>query len=741
MPHSTAPRISHPTQWVCNRKMSQLLWACCAVLLLGATGKLYAASVPDDVNQQVADGQAVEVIVEYDSTQVDRDLARQRARLARGVSDKALLALTQTRYQQLKLAADRAITTPDTDTITEYSHLPMRTVRVRSAQGLAALAANPLIRAIYANGTVRRTQSLDLTQIGQPTVAAVGYGGAGTTVAVIDDGIEVTNPAFGCTAVGTPSTCSIAAYTTIVSNPGTDFSHGTNVSAIVTSVAPQAKVAMLNVFSATQAKNSDVIKGINWAIANRSTYNIVAVSMSLGDGSYNTSTCSSGNSFVTPVSNARAAGITVVAAAGNSAYLNGAFVPGISSPACTPGVISVGAVYDGNVGGLIWGTSPNQCTDYTSQADQIVCFSQSAPILTMLAPGAIITAAGISDGGTSQATPHVSGAVAVLRAAFPADTLATTQTRLTTSSVNITDTRSGAGDLTTPRLSMPDAARPTNDNFAARLSASGSSGSTTGVNLLATLEAGEPQPATPGTSSVWWTWTAPASGQLSLSSAGSNFTNLVSVYTGNSLSTLTPIASTAGAAQSSAPLLFEAQSGVTYQWAVESAGSASGNINLQWALNTAAAADLSSNISGPTSVTAGSTQAYVVTVANAGPQTATGVNVTVTLPTGTTLASTPTGCVANGATLSCAAGSLANGATASWTLQLSITNPGTGVSLTASVSSDLPDPSSSNNSTTLALQAAAVDNGEVPLPPWALALMAIGLVVTGARASRQSKLR
>ena len=158
-------------------------------------------------------------------------------------------------------------------------------------------------------------------------------------------------------------------------------------------------------------------------------------------------------------------------------------------------------------------------------------------------------------------------------------------------------------------------------------------------------------------------------------------------------------------------------------------------------MNTAAAADLSSNISGPTSVTAGSTQAYVVTVANAGPQTATGVNVTVTLPTGTTLASTPTGCVANGATLSCAAGSLANGATASWTLQLSITNPGTGVSLTASVSSDLPDPSSSNNSTTLALQAAAVDNGEVPLPPWALALMAIGLVVTGARASRQSKLR
>ncbi len=173
---------------------------------------------------------------------------------------------------------------------------------------------------------------------------------------------------------------------------GSDQLHGTNVSAIVAGVAPAAKIAFYNAFSGATALSTDVMAGIDMAIAQRSRYNVVAINMSLGDGSINTSPCASAlsNPFVTPVSLANAANIAVIAAAGNDARSNS-----LSNPACTPGVISVGAVYDFNWGGLAYGTGGSLCTDGTTAADQVTCFSNSASYLTLLAPGALITAAGI----------------------------------------------------------------------------------------------------------------------------------------------------------------------------------------------------------------------------------------------------------------------------------------------------------------------------------------------------------
>jgi uncharacterized repeat protein (TIGR01451 family) len=494
---------------------------------------------------------------------------------------------------------------------------------------------------------------------------------------------------------------------------------------------------MLNVFSATGASNSNILSGINWAIANRKTYNIVAINMSLGDGSHNNNACINGNSYVTPVSNAQAAGISVVVSAGNSAYVNSAFAPGLSIPACTPGVISVGAVYDGNVGGLIWGSSPNQCTDKTSQVDQITCFSQSAPILTLLAPGALITAGGVTDGGTSQASPHVAGAVATLRAAFPNDTLAKTLSRLTTSNVQVSDPRNG---VVTPRLMMDVAAQPSNDTFASRQVISGSSGSSTGVNLLASLSTDSPLPVSAGTSPVWWTWTAPASGQVTISTAGSNFQTQLAAFTGNSLTTLNPIASGANVSASvpTSQVLFEAQSGVAYQWAVGSAGIPTGQINLQWNLNTSAAANLSSSISGPTSASAGATVSYLLSVKNSGPQTATNVGLTLSIPAGASIASVPAGCTSGGTTVTCSVATVANGATASWSVQLTINASGAGLTLSSSVTSDVPDPSAATSASTLIIQPSvqSANNGDVPLPTWAVALLAIGLTGTLAKTSR-----
>jgi hypothetical protein len=108
-------------------------------------------------------------------------------------------------------------------------------------------------------------------------------------------------------------------------------------------------------------------------------------------------------------------------------------------------------VYDSNIGGWNYGGTPPTCTDSSSAPDKIVCFTNSASFLTMLAPGAQVTAAGITDFGTSQASPQVAGSVAVLRAAYPAETLVQTVTRLTSRGVPVTDSRNG---FTIPRLNL-----------------------------------------------------------------------------------------------------------------------------------------------------------------------------------------------------------------------------------------------------------------------------------------------
>src|ERR1043165_7289833 len=82
-------------------------------------------------------------------------------------------------------------------------------------------------------------------------------------------------------------------------------------------------------------------------------------------------------------------------------------------------------------------------------------------------------------------------------------------------------------------------APPDNDNFATRIALYGTNGTSTGNNAGATKEFGEPDPAFMAARSVWWTWTAPADGSLTVSTAGSSFDTMVTVFTGDTLSNLT----------------------------------------------------------------------------------------------------------------------------------------------------------------------------------------------------------
>jgi hypothetical protein len=112
---------------------------------------------------------------------------------------------------------------------------------------------------------------------------------------------------------------------------------------------------------------------------------------------------------------------------------------------------------------------------------------------------------------------------------------------------------------------------PLNDAFVWSIPMRGPSGTTTGTNLNATKEAGEPDHWGDGGASVWWHWTAPSTGNVTITTFGSTFDTVLAVYTGSTPGGLHRIAmndDSAGTAQSR--VRFPTAGGVTYRIAVDS---------------------------------------------------------------------------------------------------------------------------------------------------------------------------
>jgi hypothetical protein len=125
---------------------------------------------------------------------------------------------------------------------------------------------------------------------------------------------------------------------------------------------------------------------------------------------------------------------------------------------------------------------------------------------------------------------------------------------------------------------------PANDDFANRTSlVSGGSISTTGKNASATTQALEPTiVGDVVTRSVWWSWTAPFTGPVTISTAGSSFDTLLGVFTGTALGALTSIAENddAGTGAFTSIVNFNAVSGIPYVILVGGLNGAGGKIAL-----------------------------------------------------------------------------------------------------------------------------------------------------------------
>jgi subtilisin family serine protease len=163
-----------------------------------------------------------------------------------------------------------------------------------------------------------------------------------------------------------------------------------------------------------------------------------------------------------------------------------------------------------------------------------------------------------------------------------------------------------------PSASAPAIVRPGtyDDFFATPRTINGLSGTSTSNNDFASTEVNEPNHAGYlASDSVWFNYTAPASGQINISTAGSNFDTLLSVYTGNLINSLNSIASNDDIKNGvSSAVSFAAVGGQTYRIAVDGFANFTGNITLNWDLR------LPSPPLAPTNVTAISSRSREVEI-------------------------------------------------------------------------------------------------------------------------------
>jgi hypothetical protein len=183
-----------------------------------------------------------------------------------------------------------------------------------------------------------------------------------------------------------------------------------------------------------------------------------------------------------------------------------------------------------------------------------------------------------------------------------------------------------AGDTGWIQLALTNVPPPPNDFFASRILLQGSNVAGTGYNIGATAEPGEPDHTGFGgpSNSVWWAWSPPFTGTARLNAQGTTFTPAIAVYSGSSVTSLSPVASGSFSTQ----LDFSAVSGVSYAIAFD--GYFGGMGNIQFTLGM-----LTPVINAPVLVPGGGVQLVFAGLSGATYVLQTSTNLTTWLPVST----------------------------------------------------------------------------------------------------------
>jgi subtilisin family serine protease len=467
LPPVGALRVLHAWRRRALAGLGALALAATALHGMPARAQPAAGGAVDEIATEVATTGSARVIVRLNVStspegRLDRINAmqqRERIRVAQDTAVSTLLAGTRSRLKA------------------RFETLPHLAAEVDET-ALARLRASPLVAGVEVDRAVPTMLLQSTALIGAPTSWNSGITGSGWTVAVLDTGIDKNHPflagkvvseaCYSSTTTQSNSVCpggvssSTAAGSGVHCNPAiAGCDHGTHVASIVAGsgapdgsqgVAPSAGLIAIQVFShfpgqgAVMSYTSDQILGLERVYALKDTYRIAAVNMSLGGGQY-ASTCDADNTALkAAIDNLRSVGIATVIASGNNGYRNA-----LSAPACISTAVSVGATCDTGPDGSACGTGVNGVASY----------SNTAPFLSLVAPGSYITAAVPGGGyqaksGTSMAAPHVAGAWALLKQANPDMSVTDALSMLRNQAAPINDTRTSGTvtDLRSMRLSF-----------------------------------------------------------------------------------------------------------------------------------------------------------------------------------------------------------------------------------------------------------------------------------------------
>jgi subtilisin family serine protease len=258
-----------------------------------------------------------------------------------------------------------------------------------------------------------------------------GVDGAGTAIGVLDTGLRTSHGDFAGRVA--------AQYNFTGANDGDPsdaadrHGHGTNVAGIICAdgihrgVAPGARIVPLKVLGDDGAGSFEsVAAALQWVIDNHQTHGITALCLAFADGSNHLSDAPfAGDAIDRRIAQLAGLGIATVAAAGDDYYTHGS-AQGMGYPAILRGTISVGTVYDGDLGSQRHASGAEA---YETRADRIAPFSQRLHekvgrkcATDIFAPGAPMVSSGILNdrassiqNGTSQATPVAAGVVLLLQ--------------------------------------------------------------------------------------------------------------------------------------------------------------------------------------------------------------------------------------------------------------------------------------------------------------------------------------